>query len=129
MAKATDANETSVYSTNSADKSKSATKYDFTKLNTLAVVAFAAALTSIGAVAAIITGHISLAQIKKSGENGRPLALAGLVIGYLTIFLWIIGSIGWLLFKLSYLGGGYGYNSELFFNGGQMGPGMMFDRD
>lgn len=128
MAKAAEANESAVYTEDKSTKVKTA-KYDFTKLNTLAVVALASALTSIGAVAALITGHIALAQIKKSGENGRPLALAGLVIGYLTIFLWIIGSIGWLIFKLSYLGGGYGYNSELFFNGGHMGPGMMFDRD
>ena len=128
MAKAAEVNESAVYTEDKSTKVKTA-KYDFTKLNTLAVVALASALTSIGAVAALITGHIALAQIKKSGENGRPLALAGLVIGYLTIFLWIIGSIGWLIFKLSYLGGGYGYNSELFFNGGHMGPGMMFDRD
>ncbi|MEY4559019.1 MAG: hypothetical protein RLZ82_34, partial [Actinomycetota bacterium] len=46
-------------------------KYDFTKLNTLAVVSLASALTGFGVVAAIITGHISLAQIKKTGQNGR----------------------------------------------------------
>ena len=60
-------------------------KFDFTKLNTLAVVSIASALTSIGAVAAIITGHVALTQIKKSGESGRGLALAGTIIGYVTI--------------------------------------------
>jgi hypothetical protein len=70
-------------------------KYDFTKLNTLAVVSLATALTGFGVVAGIITGHISLAQIKRTGENGRPLALAGVVIGYASIALWIVGSIFW----------------------------------
>ncbi|MEK9577932.1 MAG: DUF4190 domain-containing protein [Aquiluna sp.] len=65
-------------------------RFDFRSLNTLAVVSLASALTSIGAVMAIITGHISLAQIKRSDENGKPLALAGLIIGYLTVIFWII---------------------------------------
>lgn len=59
-------------------------------LNTSAVVSLATALTSIGAVAAIITGHIALAQIGRSGENGRKLAITGVTIGYVTIGLWII---------------------------------------
>ena len=33
-------------------------------------------------LAAIITGHIALGQIKRSGESGRGLALAGLILGY-----------------------------------------------
>ena len=31
----------------------------------------------------IIFGHVSLSQIRKTGEEGRGLAIAGLVIGYL----------------------------------------------
>lgn len=30
----------------------------------------------------IILGHISLGQIKRTGENGRGMALAGLICGY-----------------------------------------------
>ncbi len=77
-----------------ADKDK---KFDFTKLNTLAVVSIATALTSIGAVAAIITGHVALTQIKKSGQSGRGLALAGTIVGYVTIAFWILSSIGFLI--------------------------------
>ncbi len=77
-----------------AEKDK---KFDFTKLNTLAVVSIATALTSIGAVAAIITGHVALTQIKKSGESGRGLALAGTIVGYVTIAFWILTSIGFLI--------------------------------
>ncbi|KGA13316.1 hypothetical protein GM51_20075 [freshwater metagenome] len=82
-------------------------KFDFTSLNTLAVVSIASALTSIGAVAAIITGHVALTQIKKSGESGRGLALAGTIIGYVTIALWVLGSIA-LAVAGAYLRGKYG---------------------
>ena len=77
-----------------AEKDK---KFDFTKLNTLAVVSIATALTSIGAVAAIITGHVALTQIKKSGQSGRGLALAGIIVGYVTIGFWVLTSIGFLI--------------------------------
>ncbi len=87
-----------------AEKDK---KFDFTKLNTLAVVSIATALTSIGAVAAIITGHVALTQIKKSGESGRGLALAGTIVGYVTIAFWILTSIGFLIAG-TYLKGRYG---------------------
>lgn len=82
-------------------------KFDFTKLNTLAVVSIATALTSIGAVAAIITGHVALTQIKKSGESGRGLALAGTIVGYATIALWVLGSIAFAVAG-AYLKGQYG---------------------
>jgi hypothetical protein len=82
-------------------------KFDFTKLNTLAVVSIATALTSIGAVAAIITGHVALTQIKKSGESGRGLALAGTIVGYVTLALWVLGSIVFAVAG-AYLRGKYG---------------------
>lgn len=65
-------------------------KFDFTKLNTLAVVSIASAISGIGALIAVITGHVSLAQIKRSGESGRGIAIAGVVIGYVHIAFWII---------------------------------------
>ena len=82
-------------------------KFDFTSLNTLAVVSIASALTSIGAVAAIITGHVALTQIKKSGESGRGLALAGTIIGYVTVALWVLGSIAFAVAG-AYLRGQHG---------------------
>jgi len=39
----------------------------------------------IGPITAVITGHISLAQIKRTGENGRGMALAGTIIGWVGI--------------------------------------------
>lgn len=93
---------------------------DFTKFNTLAIVSLATALTGFGVIAAIITGHISLAQIKRSGENGRGLAIAGVVIGYVSIGLWIIGGLGMLALRLA-----YGFSGGM----GMYGPGMMGWRD
>lgn len=95
-----------------ADQSAKA-KFDFTNLNTLAVVSLASAVTGFGAAAAVITGHVSLAQIKKTDEAGRGLAIAGIAVGYSLIGLWIISTIG--LVALSIWGarhgiplGGYG---------------------
>jgi len=101
-------------------------KYDFTKLNTLAVVSLASALTGFGVVAAIITGHISLAQIKKTGQNGRALALSGVILGYVSIALWIVGSVFWTVVALWATKNGYGDMDGLR----HMGPmdGKMFDQ-
>ena len=41
----------------------------------------------------IVFGHISLSQIKRTGEEGRGLAIAGLVIGYLVDALAIWSSL------------------------------------
>jgi hypothetical protein len=68
-------------------------RFDWRSLNTLAVVSLSTALTSVGAVAAIITGHIALAQIKRSDQNGRKLAITGVTIGYVTVGLWILFGI------------------------------------
>lgn len=104
-------------------------KYDFTKLNTLSVVSLATALTGFGVVAAIITGHISLAQIKRTGQNGRALALSGVVLGYVAIGLWLIGSAFWtaLMFYAAKNGfGGFeGMRGGWDMNFNDMGPGMM----
>jgi hypothetical protein len=48
--------------------------------NTMAIVALVSSL--IVAPLGIIFGHISLSQIKRSGEDGKGLALAGTIIGY-----------------------------------------------
>lgn len=33
-------------------------------------------------IVAVICGHVALAQIRRTGEQGRGIALAGLIIGY-----------------------------------------------
>ena len=63
--------------------------------NTMAIVALVCAF--VFAPLGIVFGHLSLSQIKKTGEEGRGLALAGLIIGYLvtvlTVLIIVIGIV------------------------------------
>jgi peptidyl-prolyl cis-trans isomerase B (cyclophilin B) len=56
--------------------------------NALAIVSLVCAF--LFAPLGILFGHISLSQIKKTGEEGRGLAIAGLVISYLITVLTIV---------------------------------------
>ena len=60
-------------------------------MNTLAIIAFVASFFV--SLAGIICGHIALGQIKKTGQRGRGLALAGTIIGYVVLALEIIAII------------------------------------
>lgn len=53
--------------------------------NTMAILALVCAF--VFAPLGIVFGHLSLSQIKKTGEDGRALAIAGLIIGYLLTVL------------------------------------------
>ena len=120
--------QTQVLDTNEAAATAAATpasvdtKFDYTKLNTLAVVSLASAISWVGAVAGVITGHIALAQIKRSGEKGRALAITGLVLGYLYIAGSIFFGLLMLLFRLRGWVGGDEFGGRQF---GSYGPGMM----
>ncbi|WP_375387342.1 DUF4190 domain-containing protein [uncultured Amnibacterium sp.] len=62
--------------------------------NVLAIVGFVLAfVVSLGAV---ICGHIALSQIKRTGEKGRGLALAAVILGYLGILFGIIAIIAYV---------------------------------
>ena len=66
------------------------------KTNTLAIVSLVLAfVVSLGAV---ICGHIALNQIKKTGEQGRGLAIAGLVLGYIGL----VGGLIWIIAVFSF---------------------------
>jgi hypothetical protein len=107
--------------------------FDFTKLNTLAVVSLATALSGFGSVAAIITGHFSLAQLKRTEQSGRGLALAGLILGYVGLGLWILGGVAMAVLRLvagSRYGVAFGNSGQHFghgFGGGMMGGNMGQD--
>ena len=58
--------------------------------NALAIVALV--LGIFGGVLAIPVGHVSLNQIRRSGESGRGLAVAGLVLGYLSLVV-VVGVV------------------------------------
>lgn len=67
--------------------------------NTLAIVSLIAGIASylflpfIGAIVAVITGHMALGQIKRTGETGRGFALTGTILGYVHLALAILTGI------------------------------------
>ena len=74
------------------------------KTNPLAIVPPVSAIVGfvivpfIASIVAVITGHMSLKQLKTSGEQGRGLALAGTIIGWVGIGLSILSIIAFLAF-------------------------------
>ena len=106
-------------------------RFDFNSLNTLSVVSLATAVTGFGALAAVITGHISLSQLKTSKQNGRPLAIAGLIVGYVFIGIAVVSAIArpFLQQRGIELGdhmGQFGNQGQMGQFDGQMGGGMGF---
>jgi Domain of unknown function (DUF4190) len=72
------------------------------KTNTLAIVAII--LGFLVPVGGIITGHIALGQIKRTGEAGHGLALTGTVVGYVLTALYIVIILFSVLVPLLFLG-------------------------
>lgn len=79
--------------------------------NTLAIVALVGSFF-IGLVG-IICGHIALKQIKRTGESGRGLALAGTIIGYVTTAIAVIGVIFWIVMASLIVGSAQSSITEL----------------
>lgn len=52
----------------------------------------------LGAIAGVILGHISLGQIKRTGEAGRGMALAGVIVGWATIGLGVLLIVAMIVF-------------------------------
>lgn len=72
-----------------------------TRTNTLALVSFITALvaplghfTGVGGITliviSIVTGHMARGQIRRTGEGGASLALAGLIISYIHLALSVL---------------------------------------
>lgn len=70
-------------------------------LNTLAVVALV--LSFVVSIGGIVCGHLALAQIKRTGEAGRELALAGLIIGYVLTGITVLATIASVVVALWYV--------------------------
>ncbi|NII51829.1 DUF4190 domain-containing protein [Frigoribacterium endophyticum] len=66
--------------------------------NSLALIALilgiAGFFTGVASIAAIVVGHISLSQIKKTGEEGRGMALWGTILGYVVLIGGILLAVG-----------------------------------
>lgn len=62
------------------------------KWNVLSIVGFVLSILGFNIVA-IVLGFIALSQVKKSGERGRGLAIAAIIIGFVYIVIGIILTI------------------------------------
>lgn len=67
--------------------------------NTLAIISIIASIVgfftgfftfAVPSIVGVIMGHISLSQIKRTGENGRGMAITGLIVGYVVIGAWML---------------------------------------
>lgn len=79
------------------------------KYNVLAIVSLVSAFFV--SLAAVICGHIALSQIKKTGEKGRGLAIAGLVLGYAGIVLGLIALVIGIIWWIALINSGYSPSS------------------
>jgi hypothetical protein len=64
--------------------------------NSFAIVALCTSL--IASVLGVVFGHVALSQIRRTGERGRGLAIAGLVIGYVGIGCTVVLVIAQIVF-------------------------------
>ena len=56
-------------------------------------------------VVGIVFGHLARAQIRRTGEEGAGLAIAGLVLGYIFTIFFVLLVILWLVLSLTPAGG------------------------
>ena len=75
------------------------------KYNVLAIISLVSAFFV--SLAAVICGHIALSQIKKTGEKGRGLAIAGLVLGYAGIIIGFIVLVVLIMSWVALMESGY----------------------
>ncbi|MFH5208581.1 DUF4190 domain-containing protein [Antrihabitans sp. NCIMB 15449] len=55
------------------------------------------ALCGLSSILGIIFGHIAQSQIKRTGEQGEGMALAGLILSYIV-------TVGWIIIWVFYIG-------------------------
>lgn len=72
-------------------------------------MAIAALVSSIvlpgtGSLGAIVLGHMALGQIRATGEQGRSLAIAALVLGYASVVLILVALAAMFFFAAHSVG-------------------------
>ncbi|MDQ1546806.1 MAG: hypothetical protein QOH69_1710 [Actinomycetota bacterium] len=73
--------------------------------NILAIISLVASCVGF-ALPGVIMGHIALHQIKRTGEQGHGLALAGVIVGYCVCGITIILVVIWIVALLGFLAWG-----------------------
>lgn len=59
-------------------------------------------LPGIAAVLAVIFGHMARGQIRRTGESGNGMAIAGLVLGYVGIALAVLGLLAVIIVVIAF---------------------------
>jgi len=59
------------------------------KTNGLAIASLIVSFLGFSIVG-VVLGHIAISQIKSRGEGGSPLAIIGLILGYLGCLAWLV---------------------------------------
>ena len=77
----------------------------------LSIVGFIWVLPLIGSVAGAIMGHIALGQIRRTGESGRGMALAGVIVGWAGAALLVIGVLFIVFISLAAAGSSSRYGA------------------
>ncbi|MFB8386066.1 DUF4190 domain-containing protein [Microbacterium sp. NPDC055910] len=79
--------------------------YAAVKTNVLAIISMIASIAGfiwilpfVGSLAGAIMGHISLKQIARTGEKGRGMALAGVIVGWVGLAFLVLGVLFFLAF-------------------------------
>jgi hypothetical protein len=71
--------------------------------NGMAIAALVCAVLGLGPIAAIL-GHVARRQIRESGEQGDGMALAGIIVGWITTGLAVCVCGGYLVAALTLFG-------------------------
>ena len=72
----------------------------------LGICSYVLALNIIAGIPAIILGHMAMREIDRSGgtQGGKPLALVGLILGYLMVAAAVVGCVFFLVVILGIFG-------------------------
>ncbi|MEG2777776.1 MAG: DUF4190 domain-containing protein, partial [Aurantimicrobium sp.] len=69
------------------------------KTNVLAIVALVAGIAGltvipfVSSIVAVVTGHMARKEVRRTGEQGEGLALAGLITGYIGLGLGVLVAV------------------------------------
>lgn len=87
------------------------------KTNGLAITSLVSSIAAfvvlpfLASIVGVITGHIALKQLRTSGENGRGMALAGVIVGWVGVALGILGILILTVAIIAAVGGAASYES------------------
>jgi peptidyl-prolyl cis-trans isomerase B (cyclophilin B) len=71
-------------------------------LNDLAVIALIASCVGLS-IPGLVMGHLAMRQIKRSGDSGRGIALAAIIIGYAVTVIVLLSIVAFVVFMIAVL--------------------------